>query len=100
MQCLLETLLQHWRVFGVDAVIVLLQLVHQLHDQLQLFPSGSLAQQGEPEYVVELRKSDDFTILDSRACILADMMLLENTYRDTFHIGADKGLKELQCQRC
>ena len=100
MKCLLETLLQYWRVIGVDAVIVLLQLVHQLHDQLELFPPGSLAQQGEPEYVVELRKSNDFTILDSRACILADMMLLENTYRDTFHIGADKGLKELQCQRC
>ena len=99
-QCLLKSFLHHWRILGIDVMIVMLQLVQHLHGQHQPFPPRPPAQQGESEYVVELRKFDHFTILDSRARFPTDMMVLENTYRDSFHLGANEGLKELQGHWC
>ena len=88
------------RIVGVDLAEIALQEVENPTKEQELKPARLLSLQGKTEYVVELRKLESFTILDSRACIPTHMMLLENTYRDSFHIGADKGLKELQCHRC
>ena len=87
-------------IVGVNLAIVALQEVENPTEEQQLQPARGLALQGKAKDVVELWKFENFTILDSRARLLTDMVLLEDTYRDSFHVGADKGLKELQGQRC
>ena len=82
------------------AVPAALQVVEDLTEEQVLEPAGGLALQDKTKDVVELGKLDDFTVLDSRACVLADMVPLENGDRDALHSTTDKLLKELQRERC
>ena len=97
---LLEGAVDDGRVIGVDLAVVALQVVEDLTEEQELEPAGGLALQDKTKDVVELGKLDDFTVLDSRACVLADMMPLENGDRDALHSTTDKLLKELQRERC
>ena len=63
-------------VVGVDLAEIALQKVENPTEEQELKPARLLSLQGKTEYVVELRKFDYLTLLDSRACILADMMTL------------------------
>ena len=87
-------------IVGIDLSVVALQEVEDPTEEQKLQPMRGLAQQGKTKDVVELGKLDDFTVLDSRACVLADMMPLENGDRDALHSTTDKLLKELQRERC
>ena len=64
------------RIVGVDLAEIALQEVENPTEEQELKPARLLSLQGKTEYVVELRKFDYLTLLDSRACILADMMTL------------------------
>ena len=87
-------------IVGVDLAEIALQEVENPTKEQELKPARLLSLQGKTEYVVELRKFDNFTLLDSRARILADMMAFENSDRDSLHAITDKLLKILQCEWC
>ena len=97
---LFEGAVDNGRIVGVDLTVVSLQKVENLTEKQELLPARRLALQGKTKNVVELRKFKNFTSLDSRACILADVVTFENSDRDSFHSSANKLLKKLQCEWC